>query len=194
MAVWVGREPSHITPDHLKKHHLLIRRRDRELHEAEFFVVTAAVVGAAAGEARNAAAEGADAADVLLAGGATVKVPGADLAAREGKVVAALFIGEAEVDAGLLPFGAVGRDAAAACAVVRQEVGEFVAEGFVDFGVAEREELRVQCDELLPVVGETGGGAHAGVPAHADTGGKRLAAEGAQEVAGPGGECGVVAF
>ena len=48
---------------------------------------------------------------------------GAHLAAFEGKAVAARFAGDAEVGAGLPPFGTVGGDASAAGAVHADEVG-----------------------------------------------------------------------
>ena len=66
------------------------------------------MVAAAAGEAGGFSAERADALEFHRAVRAAVEMAGRDLPAGEREVVAALFTGEAEVAAGLLPLAPVG--------------------------------------------------------------------------------------
>jgi len=79
--------------------------------------------------------------------------------------MAARFVGDPEVDAGLSPFGAVRADAAASCAYLGEEMGEFMAEGSIDFGGAEKEESRIDGDECGGKLGGACGAAHLGIPA-----------------------------
>lgn len=140
-------------------------------------------MGAATGEAGDAAAHRADSRDLESAGGAAVKMAAGDLAARKGEVVAAGFIEEAEVAAGLPPLGAVGLDAPPG-AGSGDEVGEFVAQGAVDLGFAEGADAGIEGDAGVAVVGEAGGGAHAGIPKDLHAIGEAVAADGAKEIAG----------
>jgi hypothetical protein len=103
------------------------------------------------------------------------------LAAGQGKIVTAFFIGQAEVAAGLLPLGTVCGDAAAASAMVSEEVGEFVAQGAVDLRVAEIAQAGIERDEGFAGVGGAGGAAHARIPAYADARGEVGAAEWVEE-------------
>ncbi len=139
---------------------------------------------AAAGEAGGFAAEGADAFQFLRAGEAAVEMAGLHLAAGQREGVAALFIVQAEVAAGLLPFGAVRGDAAASGAEVREEMRELVAQRAIHFVGTEIAEARIEGDERLAGERGAGGAAHARVPADADAFGKSGAMMGEKELAG----------
>jgi len=154
------------------------------LYKAEALVVATAGVGAAALEAGNGAAEWSDALVIAAALGAAVAVTDALAAAREGEIVAALFIDEAEIAACLTPFRAVGLDAPAAGAGAGDEVGELVAEGFVHFFDAELDQARVHSHETLGVIRLAGGGAKAWMPENLYALGEGAAADVAQELPG----------
>ena len=126
-----------------------LHQRSGDFGEAEFVGVAPAIVTAAAGEAGGFSAQWAHAAQFHGAVRAAVEMAGADLPTREREVVAALFIREAEVAAGLLPLASVGCNAAASGAVMREQVGEFVPQRAVDFSVAEIAETGVEIDEIL---------------------------------------------
>ena len=91
--------------------------------------------------------------------------------------------GRPRSSAGPLPLGAVGRDAAASGAVVREQMGEFVAQRAIDLLASPNSRSRglSVISALLPE-GGAGGAAHAGIPAHADARGELVAAERRAEV------------
>ena len=97
--------------------------RGRARDEAEPLVIAPARVGAATGQAGFAAPERAHAADFPAAAGAMVDMA-AHNAARggEGKIMTALFTGQAEIRAGRPPFGAVRGNAPARMARISDKV------------------------------------------------------------------------
>jgi len=159
--------------------------------ELETDVETALVVGPAAGVAGGGALEGADAEQAMVAGRTTVEELAPLGMALEREIVAAGLPRNAEFRAGAAPFPAVGGDAAAAGAVGSHEVGEFVAEGAVDFGLGDVDEAGVQFHHGAVAVGATGGGAETGVPNDGDAEGEGVKSEAGSEVSGEGGQAGV---
>jgi hypothetical protein len=102
--------------------------------EAEAGVVFSPIVFAAAFDAGGGVAEGLHAGEngrALWTG--VEKFPG-DSAALEGKVVAARFMRDSQIGTGFAPFLAMGLDAAAADAVVCEQMGEFMAERALNLG------------------------------------------------------------
>ena len=81
----------------------------------------------------------------------------------------ALLVREAEVTASLLPLGAVRLDAALPGPVVREQMGELMAESSVDFRSAELREARVQRDEAFRPIRHPCRATHPCVPADPDT-------------------------
>lgn len=71
--------------------------------------------------------------------------------------MAAGFVGEAEIAAGLFPFRAMRGDATVGGAGLGHEVGEFVAEGAVHFLLANEREGGIQDERTVAVGGEAGG-------------------------------------
>ena len=60
----------------------------------------------------------------------------------EGKIVAALLVGDSQIAASLPPFGSVGQDAATASAKLSENMSKFVSQSAIDF-VRMLKELRV---------------------------------------------------
>jgi len=110
------------------------------------------------------------------------KTPG-DFSPGQRQIVAALFVGQSEIPAGLLPLGAVRRDAAASDPMMREEVGEFVAQGAVDFVGAKFVEARIQCDQRFSRIGRSRGAAHARIPSNLDAARQIVAGQRSQEIA-----------
>ena len=156
----------------------------RKFDETKSFVVATAIVRTAAREAGGLAAHRADAWDLDAARGAPVAQRRAQLAARERKIVAALFIHKSEIDARRLPLATVRGDAAASSAMMRQQVRQLVAQGAVDLGVPKFTKSRIQVDK--PLRGERGArrGAHPRVPPDDDNRREFVAADAAEEGAG----------
>ena len=102
--------------------------------------------------------------------------------------MAAAFILQAEVGTRPAPFGAVGRDAAAAGTRVGDEVREFVKKGAFDFCIAELPQARVQFDQSFTGVSESGGAPEVRAPADPQARGDFAAANGMQELSAPLGE------
>ena len=128
-------------------------------------MVAAGVEEATAAEAGGFIFERADAGDDSEAILAAIKVTPGDDSGGEGEVMAAGFVGDPEVDAGLFPFGAVRADAASSCAYLGEEMGEFMAESSIDFVGAEKEESRIEGDDCGGKLGGACGAAHLGIPA-----------------------------
>ena len=78
------------------------------------------------------------------------------------------FVGKTKVYASATPFSAMWRDPSPACALVCEQVGEFVAQCPVDFIVAECAQAWIQPDECATGKGDAGSAAHAGIPFDAD--------------------------
>ena len=159
--------------------------------EAEALVVLPAIVFAAARQARGSAAHGTYAADLYFASRARVSVRSALLAAGQGKRVAARLIVQAQVVAGLLPLGAVRRDAAASGPVMRKQVREFVPERAVHLRFTECAEPLVEHDQTFGRPRRAGVAAHARVPADREPGKERGSASAGEESFRRGEEYGI---
>jgi hypothetical protein len=140
-------------------------------HRDEFksLVVTASGVSATAFDARGGFAQRLHAGELGAARGAFIKVAPDGSASRERKVMRALLVREAEVTASLLPLGAVGLDAALPGPVVREQMGELMAESSIDFRSAELREARVQRDEAFRPIRHPCRAPHPRIPADPDT-------------------------
>jgi hypothetical protein len=121
-------------------------------------------MGAAAIEAGHGAAEWTHPGVFAFAMGTAVLVAHALAGAGQRQIMAAPFIGDAEVTACAPPLGAVGVDAPAAGAESRDEVRQFVAQGSVDFFRAESDQLWIHADEGLCIKSLAGCCAQARVP------------------------------
>ena len=76
--------------------------------------------------------------------------------------MAARFIGDAEIGAGATPFRTVRRDAAAASALLREQVSQLVAQGAINFRLAEIAQPAIQQDAEVSVFRAAGGGTETG--------------------------------
>jgi hypothetical protein len=137
-------------------------------NEAEAGVVASVIVFAAAGEAGFATAEGAHAGDFGAAGGADVEQFTGDSFAAEGELVAAGFVDQAQVGAGLFPFRTVGGDALEWKAGLGDEVGQLVPEGAINFSFANEGKRGVENDAMLGMGSEASGGPQSGRPPDSD--------------------------
>ena len=82
--------------------------------------------------------------------------------------VTSRFIADAEIVAGLAPFGSMRRNAAVAGAELREEVSQLVPQRAVDLERIVFAQTRIQRDELAPEIGAAGGAEKPGVPFHVD--------------------------
>jgi hypothetical protein len=126
-------------------------------NQPEAGIVTSVIVLAAAGEAGFASSEGANAGDFCAAGWAEVDQLAGDGFAAEGELVATGFVNQSKVGASLFPFRTVGGNAAAGVAGLSDEVGQFMSESAVDFGLADERERGVENDAAFGLRGEAGG-------------------------------------
>ena len=138
------------------------------LDEAEPVEVAAVVEFAAAVITGNGALDGFYAVDGGKTIGADVGVLALHLTALERQVVKGLLTGDAEVGAGALPLRAVGLDAAAATALVGDEVGKLVLEGAPEFLGLAFLEFRIKLDRSIRPPRTAGGGLHPRVPRNAN--------------------------
>ena len=119
--------------------------------------------------------------EILAAAGATIEKTPGPLPHRKRQGVATRFVGDAEIVAGLSPFGAVGRNAATAGPELGKQMSKLVAQRALDLrGVVIMEE-GIQRDEIAAGIGPARGAAEAGVPFHVDWGRQLLGLEGAQD-------------
>ena len=91
-------------------------------------------------------------------------------------MVVRLLVGDAEIGAGLAPFGTVRLDAPTPGAVVGDQVSEFVFEGALDLTLKVFEEW-VELDFPRGVAGKTGRAVKAAIPVNADQFGRTVEAE-----------------
>lgn len=97
--------------------------------------------------------------------------------------VAAFFVADSEIAAGLAPFRAVWSDPAASGPKMREKVSEFVAQSAIDLGFAMFVQAKIQRDDVLSAIRASRGGAQAAVPFHANFWGELVDANGAQHSA-----------
>jgi hypothetical protein len=97
--------------------------------------------------------------------------------------VAARFVGNPEIAAGLSPAGAVRRDAASAAAKLSKEMGQLVTKSAIDFGGAMIAQKRIQRDQVAARIGAAGGAGKARIPFHADFPGEVISAEWGEDFA-----------
>ena len=139
--------------------------RLRDKLQGESLIELAAIVAATAREAGDAAANLAGARELARALRTSVKERPRARLPREGKCVAPRFIADAEIVAGLPPFGSMRRDATAtATSCMCDEMRQLVAERAVDLSFAVLAEQRIKGDDVASEIGAAGGGAETRVP------------------------------
>src|SRR5205814_1603117 len=121
--------------------------------EPRFWIEFSAVKFTAAIETGDGAGESPDAGKILAASGTTIKEPAGALFDREREGVAARFIGDAEVAAGLAPGGAMRWNAPPAGAELGQQMGKLMAHGAIDLGRVVLAQARVQRDQVAARIG-----------------------------------------
>jgi hypothetical protein len=112
-------------------------------------------------------AEGLHAGENSRALGTGVEEFAGDATPFEGKFVAAGLVGNSQVGAGFAPLLAMGLDAAAADAVLRQKVREFMAERALHLGRGNFDELGIENHHAVGPHCHTGRGAKRGIPKNA---------------------------
>ena len=118
-----------------------------------------------------------------LACRAAVAMTRRDLAAGQGKGMAAFLVHKAEINARSAPLGSVRCDAPTATPVMSEEVRQLVAKGAVDLCSTEFGKARIQRHQSFPREGIAGCGPHACIPADADLGREFGAAKRPQKLA-----------
>jgi len=71
--------------------------------------------------------------------------------------MATRFAADAEIGASPPPFRSMRSDPSATCPKLREQMGQFVAQGTIDLGFAVRAKTTVKQDTRGPVLGATGG-------------------------------------
>jgi len=97
----------------------------------------------------------------------------ADLPPGKGEGMAACFVDEPKIAAGLLPFRTVWSDPASADSMVRQQMRQLVAKRAFDLCIPKRGESRIEYDERLCRVSHPGRAAHPRIPPDDDSLGQR---------------------
>jgi hypothetical protein len=153
-------------------------------HKAKALIVASAAVCAAAGETGGFATNWFHAGDLEAATGTSIAMTRGEFAARQREIVATCFAGESEFDTGFAPLPSVRGNSAAASAVVREEMREFVAQRAINFVVAKVAQSWIQVHERLRWKRSACGAAHARVPTDSDARGEFCAAEFEKERSG----------
>jgi len=138
--------------------------------EAETRIVASSVMRAATGETGGLTAHRLHARDLNPATGALIAMTFVQLAAWQRQIVAARFIRESEFDTGLAPLRAVGCDAAATGAMVREQMSEFVAQRAFNFIITKFAQPWIQVHQRLGRKGSARRAAHACVPTNGNAG------------------------
>src|SRR5205814_3788326 len=112
--------------------------------ETRFWIEFSAVEFTAAIEAGDGACESPDAREILAASGTTIKEPAGACFNRKRQGMAARFISDAEIAAGLTPGYAVRRNAPPAGAELGQQMGQLMAHGAIDLRRVVLAKARVQ--------------------------------------------------
>lgn len=120
----------------------------------------------------NAVFDAADTIDFFTASETEVAPLALQCSAGKGEAMGCGFAWDSEIVAGFLPFRTVGVDFRATGAFVGDEVGEFVAQGALDFIGGNFVQTRVEFDQGTGPKSATGAGSHAGIPRNDDAGGE----------------------
>lgn len=134
----------------------------------------------AASQAGNSAPDTSCPREVLAAIGTSIKEALRVIATGERQIVAAFFIGDSEIPAGLAPLQAVWLNSATTGAELGQQVGELVSQGGFDFARMIHK-LGVQRDKFLGVIGAPRAGLQPRVPLDTNRAGKLARAVGAEK-------------
>lgn len=106
----------------------------------------------------------ADSRKIFAASGTAIQETPDTLPDWKRQSVTARFVRDAEVAAGLSPFSAVWRDAATPGSELREQMGQLVAQGALDFRGVVVAESRVERDEITPRIGAAGRAEKARIP------------------------------
>ena len=86
--------------------------------------------------------------------------------------MAAWFVGDTQIVAGFLPFNAVWSDAAFSRPMLRQEMGQFVSEGALNFFRPDFLQTRIEVDGSAAVTSHARRAAQTGIPLHRNAAGQ----------------------
>src|SRR4051812_8359637 len=139
---------------------------------------------AAASQAGGLPAQGAHAVQFLGASGTAIEMPSLHLAPRQRQGVAALLISQPEVTAGLLPLGAMCRNAPPPGPEMGQQMGEFMTQSAVHFVGTELPQAWIESDQRLAGQSRSRGAAHARIPTNTNPGGEGVALQVAEKMTG----------
>src|SRR6185369_909760 len=134
-------------------------------------IIAPAVERTAAGETRGGATQRAGSWKNAPAIWTEIEVPASLPSDREGEIVAARFIGNPQICAGTVPIMAMRRDPATACARLRQQVSEFMAQRAVDLRFTVFAKPAVEKDASTGEFRATGGGTQTARPFNTHLGG-----------------------
>jgi hypothetical protein len=161
-------------------------RRVCPLHKSQprFWIEFATVEFTAAIETGDGAFERPDAGKILAASGTTIKEPAGALLDREREGMAARFIGDAQVAAGLSPSGAVWGNTQPAGAELGEQMGQLMAQGAINLGRVVLAQARIQRDQVAPGIGPARRAEESCVPFDMDFAGELVGAEGREDFTG----------
>ncbi len=160
-----------------------------DLRKAEPFVVLSPGVFFTAGQTGRFAFEGADPGQFGAAGRTLVKVGTADVAFGKREVVAATFIWEAKVNAGLAPLGAMGGNAPTAHPRMGNQMGQFMAQRPVHLFGAKTDEARIERHQYPRGIRHASRTPHPAVPSDLKFLSKNRAADFSKELTRLGLQC-----
>jgi hypothetical protein len=138
---------------------------------------------AAAGQAGDGAPEAPDSREIPLTIRAlVVKTPGAP-ADQEGQIVAARFIRDREIAAGLAPLWAVRQNAPPTRAELGQQMGQLMPQRALELFCAVLHQSRIERDQGTTGIGPAGAGLQTRIPFHPDKRSKPHCSGGAEDFA-----------
>src|SRR5205807_6870538 len=105
---------------------------------------------------------------IFSAARTAIKEPARALLHGKGQRVTSRFIADAEIAAGLAPFGSVRRNAATTGAELRKEMGQLVPQRPIDLERVVFAQTRIQRNELAPKIRAARGAEKPRVPFHVD--------------------------
>ena len=103
-------------------------------NEPEAIVILSLVVSSAALQTGDVASHGADAGESRPAFAASIEEAAFETDAFQRQIMTSRFVWNAQIFAGLPPFSSMRRNLAAAGAMLRQEMGEFMTKGSLNLG------------------------------------------------------------
>jgi hypothetical protein len=115
----------------------------------------ASIVGAATAQARNRAFDSPDPREIPATIWTSINETRCVTFHRKGKIVAADFIGNSQIAASFLPFLAMGQNPPPSCAKLGEEMGQFMSQRPIDFGLPVIAEPWIERDQFRTKIGAT---------------------------------------